>query len=49
MNLIDKLTQRSPRNARTAKDLRTYLSQRYDLPKLKLASLGSMQRSISFS
>ncbi|MCQ2276147.1 MAG: phage holin family protein [Bacteroidales bacterium] len=49
MNLIDKLTQRSPRNARTAKDLRTYLSQRYDLLKLELLEKSSQLLSVVLS
>lgn len=49
MNLIDKLTRRSPRNARTAKDLRTYLSQRYDLLKLELLEKSSQLLSVVLS
>lgn len=49
MNLIEKLTRRSPRNARTAKDLRTYLSQRYDLLKLELLEKSSQLLSVVLS
>lgn len=49
MNLIEKLTRRSPRNARTAKDLRTYLSQRYDLLKLELLEKSSKLLSVVLS
>lgn len=49
MNLIDKLTRRSPRNARTVKDLRTYLSQRYDLLKLELLEKSSKLLSVVLS
>lgn len=49
MSLIDKLTKRSPRNARTAKDLASYLSQRYDLLKLELLEKSSQILSVVFS
>lgn len=49
MSLIDKLTKRSPRNARTAKDLASYLSQRYDLLKLELLEKSSQILSVVLS
>lgn len=49
MNLFDKLTSNSPRNEKTAKDLRTYLSQRYDLLKLELLEKSSQILSVILS
>ena len=49
MSLIDKLTKRSPRNARTAKDMMSYLSQRYDLLKLELLEKSSQILSVVLS
>ncbi len=49
MSFIDKLTKRSPRNARTAKDMASYLSKRYDLLKLELLEKSSQILSVVLS
>ena len=49
MSFIDKLTKRSPRNARTAKDMASYLSKRYDLLKLERLEKSSQILSVVLS
>lgn len=49
MNLFEKLTSNSPRNEKTAKDLKTYLTQRYDLLKLELLEKSSQILSVVLS
>lgn len=49
MNLLNRLSQRSPRNERTLKDLSKYLSQRYDLLKLELLEKSSQLISVTLS
>jgi len=41
MDILSRFSKRSNRNARTIKDLKLYLSQRYDLLKLELLEKSS--------
>ncbi|MBQ6071021.1 MAG: phage holin family protein [Bacteroidales bacterium] len=49
MDIFSLFSKDSPRNARTIKDVKTYLSQRYDLLKLELLEKSSQLLSVILS
>jgi len=49
MDLIHRLFRKSPRNEKTAQDVKTYLTEYYDLFKLELLEKSSQILSIIFS
>jgi len=49
MDIIGKFTRKSERNAKTWKDTKTYLSQRYDLLKLELLEKSTKLLSVILS
>ena len=49
MDFFNLFSKDSQRNARTIKDMKTYLSQRYDLVKLELLEKSSQLLSVVFS
>ncbi len=49
MDLLHRLFRKSPRNEKTAQDVKTYLSEYYDLFKLELLEKSSQILSIIFS
>ena len=49
MDLIHRLFRKSPRNEKTAQDVKTYLTEYYDLFKLELLGKSSQLLSVIFS
>lgn len=49
MDITSKFSKNSERNARTIRDAKTYLSQRYELLKLELLEKSSQLLSVIFS